>query len=66
MMADAESGAQDAENEERLGRGLILDVVLHRVWQEEGGLEVNLGQDESEQDGRVGWLPDSVQVRRHT
>jgi hypothetical protein len=62
MLTDAQCRRQDAEHQEWLRGRLVLDVVLDGVRQKQGGLEVDLRQNESEQDRRVQWLAEAVQV----
>jgi len=62
MMSEAQTGCENSEYEERLRRRLVLDVVVDWVWQEQSGLEVDLWQEQSKEDGGVGGLTDGGQV----
>ena len=42
VVADRQSRGEDAKNKEWLRAGLVLDIVRHRVGQEQLPLEVNL------------------------
>ena len=39
MVPDGKAGGEEAKHQERLGGGLVLDIVLHRVRQEEFELQ---------------------------
>mmetsp|Transcript_29873 Transcript_29873/g.101534 ORF Transcript_29873/g.101534 Transcript_29873/m.101534 type:complete len:383 (+) Transcript_29873:64-1212(+) len=64
-MRNGQRGREDAEDEERLGRALVLDVVLDGVLEEVLGLGPDLGRDEPAEDQGVGRLADVREVRRH-
>jgi hypothetical protein len=53
VVAAGERGGEDAKDEEGLSRGLVLDVVCDGVLEEGGELEVDLGDDETEEDEGV-------------
>ena len=62
-MAEAEGRGQDTKNEERLAARLVLDVVPDRIREEQSGLEIHLGQYQSQDDRRVRRFSDAVEVR---
>mmetsp|Transcript_12948 Transcript_12948/g.27375 ORF Transcript_12948/g.27375 Transcript_12948/m.27375 type:complete len:258 (-) Transcript_12948:511-1284(-) len=64
VVPDGKSRGQDAENQEGLSGGLVLDVVLDRVHQEVSELRVHLGDDERKQHGAVALGADVEEVRR--
>lgn len=65
MVVDSQGGGEDAEYQEWLGSGLVLDVVLQGIFQQVCELCENLWDDESEEDGGVGGFADGVEVGRH-
>lgn len=65
VVAAGECSGEDAEDEEGLGRGLVLDVVCDRVLQEGGELEIDLGDDEAEKDEGVVCLAHRRKVGRN-
>mmetsp|Transcript_24319 Transcript_24319/g.75058 ORF Transcript_24319/g.75058 Transcript_24319/m.75058 type:complete len:215 (-) Transcript_24319:615-1259(-) len=62
VVADGQGGDEEAEDEEGLGGGLVLDVELDGVLEEVGELGGDLGEEEAEEDGGVGLLVDGVEV----
>lgn len=65
MVADAQRRRQNAEDEEGLALRLELDVVGHRVRQQERRLEEHLRQEQPQQDRRVGGLAEALEVGGH-
>ena len=53
VVAACERGGEDAKDQEGLSRGLVLDVVCDGVLEEGGELQVDLGDDETEEDEGV-------------
>ena len=53
MVPNAKSCCQDTEDQERLCRCLVLDIILNRVRQQKSGLEIHLWQDECHEDASV-------------
>mmetsp|Transcript_7604 Transcript_7604/g.25876 ORF Transcript_7604/g.25876 Transcript_7604/m.25876 type:complete len:223 (-) Transcript_7604:570-1238(-) len=64
VVPHGQRGGEDAEHEEGLRRGLVLDVVLDGVLEEEA-LRVELREEQRAEDGRVPRLADAVQVGGH-
>ena len=62
VVAEAHRGRQNPEHEERLARRLVLDVVGHRVRDQERRLEEHLGQQQPKDDRRVRRLADGLEV----
>lgn len=62
MVTNAKSGRQDTKDEERLRRGLVLDIVLNGIRQQQSRLEVHLRQDQTQQNGGIRRFTDAIEV----
>ena len=66
MVSNAQSSGQDTEDQERLSRCLVLDIILDWIWQEQSRLEINLRQDERQEDSSIDRFSEGKQVGCHT
>jgi hypothetical protein len=62
VVAPRQAGGEQPEHEERLRGGLVLDVVVDGIGEEELELEENLRENEREEDVAVANLADEAQV----
>ena len=65
-MSNTEAGGQDTKDQKGLGRCLVLDIIFDGVGQKQGRLEINLWQEKTHQDGRIGGFSNRVQVQGNT
>lgn len=62
-MSNTKASGQDTKDQKGLGRCLVLDIIVDWVRQKQGRLEINLRQEKTHQDGRIGGFSNRVQVR---
>lgn len=65
-MSNRNCRCQDSKYQKWLGGRLVLDVVLDGIRQQESSLKVNLGENETQENARIGRLANSCQVGRDT
>jgi hypothetical protein len=65
-MPKTESSRQNPKHKKRLRTRLVLDIIPHRIRNQQRRLKINLRQNQCQQNGHIRILPNGREVSRHS